>query len=228
MEFDFEKFFKRYETLKNQADEIFNIVKKQFPECVKCKLECSDCCHALFDLTLIEALYINHYFNDKIPEKRKAELLETANKVDRKIYKLKRKAFKAFETGEEENKILAELAEERVACPLLNSDNCCELYENRPITCRLYGIPTAIGGKGHTCGLSEFKPGESYPTVNIDTIQSRLYEISKDLVKEIRSRYVKMGEILVPLSMAILTNYNEEYFGLESVNSETINGSEVE
>ncbi len=220
MEIDFTAYFERYEKIKQQADEVFKRVQSQHSDCVKCRIECSDCCHALFDLTLIEALYINHHFNQKIPEARRDELLEMANKADRMIYKLKRKAFKAFESGTPEEEILAELAQERVTCPLLDSKNCCELYENRPITCRLYGIPTSIGGKGHTCGLSEFKPGESYPSVNMDMIQSKLFEISIDLVKELRSKYVKMGEILVPLSMALLTTYDATYLGLESEEQE--------
>lgn len=227
MELEFKIFFDRYERLRDQADEVFQHVKKQFPECVKCKLECSDCCHALFDLTLIEALYINHHFNDLLPEARKAQLLEFANKADRKIYKLKREAFKSFEAGKSEDQILEEIAKERVACPLLNSDNCCELYDYRPITCRLYGIPTSIGGKGHTCGLSEFKAGESYPTVNIDAIQSTLYQISKELVQEIKSKYLQMGEILVPLSMALLTTYDENYFGLTDGENIADKNSEV-
>lgn len=220
MKLNFKKFFERYEELRKQADEVFDRVKEKFPDCVKCRLECSDCCHALFDLTLIEALYINHHFNNLLPDDRKRELIEIANKADRKIYKLKRKAYKAFEAGKPETEILEELSKERVTCPLLAEDNSCILYDYRPITCRLYGVPTSIGGRGYTCGLSEFKPGKSYPTVNVDIVQSKLYEISKELIQEIKSKYVRMGEILVPLSMAILTTYDETYFGLADNDTE--------
>ncbi len=213
---DLSPFFERYEKLRSQADSVFEKVKDEYSDCVNCKIECSDCCHALFDLTLIEALYINHHFNKEISEKRKTELLEIANKTDRTIYKLKRKAFKALEAGDTEEKILEELASQRVACPLLNKKNCCELYDYRPITCRIYGIPTSIAGKGHTYGLSNFKPGESYPTVNFDVIQSKLYGLSNEVVKEIGSKYIKMGELLVPLSMALITTYDESYLGLET------------
>lgn len=214
MDLNFNLFFEKYEKIRAQADDIFNKIKQQYPDCVKCKLECSDCCHALFDITLIEALYINHHFNEILSNKRRTQLLELANKADRTIYKLKRKAAKSFESGVSEYDILTELAKERVTCPLLNSNNCCELYQRRPITCRIYGIPTSIAGEGHTCGLSEFKTGESYPTVNVDAIQSKLLEISKELVTEIKSKYIKLGEILVPLSMALLTTYDESYLGI--------------
>ena len=103
-----------------------------------------------------------------------------------------------------------EIAAERVRCPLLNDDDMCDLYEYRPITCRLYGMPTSIGGIGHTCGKSGFVEGKPYPTVNLDVIQKRLYEISAEFVSRIKTKYVKMADMLVPLSMAILTDYDEE------------------
>ena len=40
----------------------FAKVKEQFPDAVKCREGCADCCHALFDITLIEALYVNTRF----------------------------------------------------------------------------------------------------------------------------------------------------------------------
>jgi Fe-S-cluster containining protein len=107
------------------------------------------------------------------------------------------------------------MAAERVRCPLLNSDGLCDLYEYRPITCRLYGLPTAIGGIGHTCGRSGFVEGQQYPTVNLDMIQKRLYVISAEFVSQINSKFVKMAEMLVPLSMAILTAYDENYLGIK-------------
>jgi Fe-S-cluster containining protein len=218
---NFNLFFERYERIRAQADDIFKKIKQQYPDCVKCKLECSDCCHALFDITLIEALYINHHFNKELSNNRKTQLLELANKADRMIYKLKRKAAKSFESGESEYNILTELAKERVTCPLLTSNKRCELYQYRPITCRIYGIPTSIAGEGHTCGLSEFKPGESYPTVNLDAIQSKLLEISNKLTAEIKSKYLKLGEILVPISMALLTTYDENFLGIVEKDSKS-------
>jgi hypothetical protein len=78
----------------------------------------------------------------------------------------------------------------------------------------LYGIPVSIGGAGHTCGLSGFKEGKNYQTVNMDAIQKKLYEISDDVVRHINSKYLKLSEVLVPLSMAILNVYDKEYLGL--------------
>ncbi|MGD9374129.1 MAG: YkgJ family cysteine cluster protein, partial [Desulfobacterales bacterium] len=154
MPIDYKPFFKKYEALAAMADEVFERVKKEYADCVKCKTECSDCCHALFDLSLIEALYIHHQFFKRFDGEKKAQLIDRSNTADRKIYKIKKKAYKALEAGKSEMDILAAMAEDRVRCPLLNDKERCDLYENRPITCRLYGIPTSIAGTGHTCGKS--------------------------------------------------------------------------
>ena len=98
---------------------------------------------------------------------------------------------------------------------MLNSKNLCDLYEYRPITCRLYGIPTSIGGRGHTCGLSMFEEGKSYPTVNIDAIYVKLSELSTELITTLNSSYKAMDKILMPLSMALLTTFDESYLGVK-------------
>ncbi len=218
MDIDFEPFFQEYETLRNIVDATFNRVQEQYGDCVRCEVGCADCCHALFDLTLIEALYINHKYHQRLDEKERAALNEKANLADRQTYKIKRDAYKRMESGEDQSAILDHVAEQRVRCPLLNEDDRCDLYEYRPITCRLYGIPTAIGGKAHTCGLSGFVPGEPYPTVNMDNLHDKLYDISERLVKSTPTRHKKMADILVPLSMALLTIYNEAYLGMEAAN----------
>lgn len=214
--------FSKYEALVQQIDGVFEDVREKYPDCVKCQLECADCCHALFDLSLIEALYINRKFIETVLEQRKAEILESANKVDRQLYQLKKKAFKAVELSEKtEEQVLFEMAAERIRCPLLNTDNQCDLYDFRPITCRLYGIPTSISGRGHTCGLSGFKEGESYPTVNLDAVHAKLREFSHEVVVTLKSKHVKMGDVLMPLSMALLTVFDEAYLGLAKDQAES-------
>lgn len=216
---NFTKFFQQYEELVRQVEQAFEKVKNEHKECVKCKVGCADCCNALFDLTLIEALYIKEKFDTAYDGEKKEALLERANVADRLIHKLKRKAYKEYEGGRTEKAILEEMSEKRVRCPLLNDEEQCDLYAFRPITCRLYGIPTQIGDEAHCCLLSGFKPGQPYPTVKVDQIHKRLYQISADLAREIRSRYPQLAEMLVPLSMALLTDYTEEYLGIRSDSS---------
>lgn len=213
MKIDFTPYFKKYEDLVSKVDIAFSRVKQQFPEAVKCRKGCADCCHALFDLTLIEALYINTRFNEKFKDAKKEELLEKANKADRKIYKIKKAAYRATQEGKNEEAVIEDIAKERIRCPLLGENDLCDMYDSRPIACRVYGIPQAIGGKGRTCGFSGFKAGESYPTLNMDAVNDQLMALSTELVQDMQTRHIRMAEVIVPLSMALITEYNDAYLG---------------
>ena len=214
MEINLKPYFEKYEALVEKATAAFDRVKASHGECVKCVEKCADCCFALFDLTLIEALYIHDKFNKKFKGSVKIALVEKANRADRGIYKIKRKAFKELASGRNEGELLAEMALERVRCPLLSEEDLCELYEYRPLTCRFYGIPTAIGGAGHTCGKSGFKQGEQYPTVNLDAVHGQLQQISAELLRDIKSRNVKLVDLLVPLSSAMIMDFDEVFLGV--------------
>ena len=214
MEINLKPYFEKYEALVEKAEAAFDRVKASHAECVKCEEKCSDCCFALFDLTLIEALYIHHKFNEKFKGSARIELVEKANRADRRIYKIKRHAFKELQSGRNEGELLAQMALERVRCPLLSEKDLCELYEYRPLTCRFYGIPTAIGGAGHTCGKSGFQQGTQYPTVNLDAVHGQLQQISAELLRDIKSKNIKLVDLLVPLSSAMIMNFDEVFLGI--------------
>lgn len=214
MALDFTKYFKRYEMIIGEADAAFQAVRSQAVDRVCCKEACSDCCHALFDLTLIEALYLNHHFNQVYSRLTRSKILERADEADRTAYRLKREMFKASQAGASTEKILLQAAQAKVRCPLLNDGDLCDLYTFRPVTCRIYGVPTAIGGQAYSCGHSGFEPGCNYPTVFMDKLQDRLYLLSHELTGSLKTRYRELGSVLVPVSMALLTAYDENYLGL--------------
>jgi Fe-S-cluster containining protein len=215
MNIDFTAYFQRYEKLVKMTDEAFNKVKDQYPDSVNCKVGCADCCYALFDLTLIEALYINNKFNEKIDGPEKLLILDKAAEVDRKIYKLKKQAYKDSQNGVEDVEILGKMSMEKIRCPLLDDSDKCMLYENRPLTCRVYGIPTSTRGMSHICGKTDFEQGQPYPTLDMDKLYNYLYTISQDMIIEMRAPNVKMADILIPVSMTLNTKYNPEYFGFK-------------
>jgi Fe-S-cluster containining protein len=214
-EIDYSPIFKKYEKIVDLVDSAFEQVKKQNGDLVRCESGCSDCCHALFDLTLVEAIYINHRFLELFKDQKREEIIERANSADRKIYKIKRQAYKEIEKGENEIKILADIGAERVRCPLLDKEDRCELYQYRPVTCRVYGIPTAIQGMSHTCGKSGFVEGGKYSTISMDKLYQNLYKLSEEFVAIIQSKHLKMADILVPVSMALITDYDDEYLGVK-------------
>ncbi len=215
MPVNFAPYFEKYQALLAEVDAVFAKVGKACPEAVTCAEGCSDCCHALFDISLVEALYLNAAFNKRFPKGPMRErILDLADASDRAHYKLKRKAVKAGEKGVSTETILADLARERIRCPLLGDDDRCLLYDCRPVTCRLYGVPLEIGGKAHSCGKSGFTPGGAYPTVKVEILQDRLFALSGELAAGIGSKFPLLADMLVPVSMALLTEYTPEYLGV--------------
>lgn len=211
---DFSSYIKKYEDFVEQIEAVCLKVKNDHSDKIACRQGCSDCCHALFDLTLIEALSIKRRFDERFSGKIRHDILTCADETDRKIFKIKKQATEAEKLGSDGGKIIERISQEKIACPLLDEQHHCMMYDHRPIACRVYGIPTSTGGKGYTCGLSGFSKGENYPTLNMDVVYKRLYDISNELVRDIQSKYPGMGDILVPLSMCLNTDYNDEYLGI--------------
>jgi Fe-S-cluster containining protein len=212
---DLDKHFVKYEAVVSMVDQVFDRVKKEYPKEVFCREKCSDCCYAIFDLTLIEALYLNHKFNEKFSGTEKADLIAIADKTDRALVKMKRDAYKKVKDGADQLEIVGRMSQERVRCPLLGDNNLCLMYENRPITCRVYGIPTSTAGASHICGRTNFVQGKAYPTLNMDKIYTQLQLLSAELVKEINSTNIRMHELLIPVSMAMVTLFNDEFLGVK-------------
>lgn len=216
MALDLREHFVKYEALVQMVDAVFDRVKNEFPKEVFCREKCSDCCYAIFDLTLIEALYIKDKILNKFQGKEKNDLIQIADKTDRALTKMKRDAYKEVKNGASQLEIVGKMSQERVRCPLLGEDNLCMMYDKRPITCRVYGIPTSTEGVSHICGRTNFVQGQPYPTLNMDKIYTQLQLLSAELIKDIKSENIKMHEMLIPVSMAIVTDFNETYLGVKT------------
>lgn len=212
---DLQPIFAEYEKLRASCDAMFERIRHDHAQCVTCKEGCSDCCHALFDLSLVEAMYINRAFQQAFDYgPQRSAILTRAAETDRHLTRLKRELFREEKSGKSPEAIMEEAARIKCRCPLLGDDDRCLLYQARPITCRLYGVPTAIAGQGHVCGFAAFEKGKQYPTVYLDKIQSRLEDLSREIGRTVNSRFRELHEVYVPLSMALITNYDEAYLGI--------------
>ena len=201
----------RYEQLVAKADQAFEKMAKDYPRCVKCKSHCSDCCHALFGLFLIEAVYLKHHF-DKLGRKARRAAIQRGKKADRGLKNLGNRLKAQY--GDHQIPKYS-LARERIRCPLLDDNEECILYPYRPITCRVYGIPTSIQGKAHVCGKAGFKKGEFYPAFNLDNVQRKLYQLSKELLggdEEKASLLISVSKVIeTPLEDIIHGSFKQPY-----------------
>ena len=78
MALDFTEYFDRYEAVVAEVDAVFNKFENEMSDLVKCGKGCSDCCYALYDITLAEALYINKKFNEKFSGLERSTIVERA------------------------------------------------------------------------------------------------------------------------------------------------------
>jgi len=157
------------DTLFVAIDQAFEAVRKEHPESITCGKGCADCCQAVFDVSLVEAVNLQ------------AHVQRLDLSVREEIAVAGQEARQAWE------RIMGaglDPAVARIRCPLLDGQGFCLCYEARPVNCRTYGIPTVIDGKGHVCGFSGFEPGKTYPTVNLASLQQVLHNLSVQLAGE--------------------------------------------
>jgi len=209
--------FRSYELLVDKADAAFRQMEEDSGACIKCERHCSDCCHAVFGLFLIEAAYLKQYF-DQLEGREIREALFRCSDTERALKRLEIK----LQTHEDEPQMQAYImARERIRCPLLDENQDCILYTYRPITCRVYGIPTKIHGKARVCGKAGFKSGESYPVFDLDGIYRELYILSKELLNSSDVGDPNKADFLISSPKAIGTPLehliNETFSDLEII-----------
>lgn len=178
--------------LRARCDAAFKQVSQQHAGAIACKTGCDDCCHALFDLAPMEVLALAVAFK-QLPRQERREALRRAEKAARIYDETARQVLAAKDRDR-----LELLSQARVPCPLLNQGRCI-LYEERPATCRLYGIPVAIQGHARTCHKARFKEGLSYPTVDWGQVNEQLDHLSAaavSLVPTLTSRRLDIARAI--------------------------------
>ena len=132
----------RYRELLSEVDAWFVKCSLVSGDQISCERGCSACCRGLFDITLLDAFMLKDSF-DMLPEEIKEAVLK---KSRRRIGQI-RKIWPDFDDPwllnrypeEDWDKVMPE--EDETPCPLLGEDGSCMVYDGRPMTCRLNGIP---------------------------------------------------------------------------------------
>ncbi len=172
------------------VDKTVEKIYASHPKEIHCKRGCADCCHAMFDISLIEACYL-------------AQQLQADQKIMQDSKEEATTALTQFQQIRTEG---GDPAQARIRCPLLDENNACRCYHGRPINCRTYGTPTIIHGQGHVCGLSGFGKGSNYPTINLQPLQESLYTYSEEIAPgHGQQRFTIAQVILAPERFIIAT-----------------------
>lgn len=206
---NYKNVFSKYEKLVKEADFAFQDISRNYKDNIICKVQCSDCCHSVFGLFPIETAYISYNFS-KLPRNIRKEILERALEAENKLSALEESMKKEY--GKDEQAMLDALSRQRIRCPLLNDENKCSMYEYRPITCRVYGMPTIMGGKMRACWKGNFNKGEHYPSFNLDTMYHELYGLSREMLEErgyIEDDLDEIGGLLLSMPKAVSVSVEE-------------------
>ena len=197
--------FRSYELLVDKAEAAFQGMQKDHSSCIKCEPHCSDCCHAIFGLFLIEAGYLKEHLDELTNEEKRAALLR-CEEAEKSLERLQ-KMLQAHEGDPQMQAYI--MSRERIPCPLLNENQDCILYPYRPITCRVYGIPTKVQGKARVCWKAEFKKDERYPVFDLDGVYRDLYFLSIELLKSAGKDDPEKASLLFSVSKAITTSLED-------------------
>jgi Fe-S-cluster containining protein len=200
--------FGKYLQEVRKADYLFKTIQEKYPDSVRCRIRCCDCCHAVFGVFPIEAAHIHHHFS-RMDRKTRRDVLRIAEKSEAEILKAK-DTLKVFE--DKPHMKVYGLGKQRVRCPFLSEREECIFYENRPIICRIYGVPFSMNDgkkeKAYACGLSGFQEKVTYPTVKLGKIYQELCNLSKELLRE--AGYIQPGKkasLMLPLSRVVRMSF---------------------
>lgn len=132
----------RYETLLEEVDGWFDACRSRYPEMIACHQGCSACCRGLFDITLLDAFCLKRGF-DRLPLivqqavhlKAVARLVELSGRWP--------EFTRPWTLNHIHELTWDEMMPEKdeTPCPLLSAEGVCLVYAQRPMTCRLNGIP---------------------------------------------------------------------------------------
>lgn len=132
----------RYRDLLEEVDGWFRGAMARFPEQIACTTGCSHCCRGLFDITLLDGLLVQAGFA-QLPADLRERVLERASGSVATV----RRTWPDFDAPwllnsyPEDEYDAAMPDEDETPCVLLDDDGRCLIYDHRPMTCRLHGIP---------------------------------------------------------------------------------------
>lgn len=203
----------RYLELVARTEALFRDVAQAHPEAVACRPGCDECCSVYFELSLIEAFMVSGMFQSTAGAAAKERVLQRAAEVEpcfEEVRTLLGRA--AHKTGAKAGDLHEAASRVSIRCPL-NEDRGCVLYDHRPITCRLYGVPQKIGERIVACPRSGFRLGGNYPTVNVNEIQNLLFQYSRELLEDfIGIVAFEPPGILFSMAAALRTDFDRDFF----------------
>ena len=183
-----------------------------------CRGGCSSCCRGLFDITLLDAWLLKEAFatlpgetRNQVLDRCRPRLVELQNR-----WPALKNPYLLNALPEMEWQEMPE--DDLTPCPLLDDRGYCLVYDARPLTCRLHGLPNIdVSGEdfdGTTCTLH---PGDPR-TLPDEILHWRFREVFEQEVK-LFQRFAKRltgtswHELDTFIPLALLADYDEVDWG---------------
>lgn len=131
---------RKYLSLLRDVDAWYGAVKAAHPSQVPCEKGCRDCCLGLFDVSIAD----RELLRAGLAKADEATRRDIASRAEAILAKLRASFPHLGETleGLDDEAVDAVCdALGPVECPVLGPAGECRLYEHRPLTCRLAGVP---------------------------------------------------------------------------------------
>jgi Fe-S-cluster containining protein len=170
-----------YRALLADVDAWYRSVKSAHPDQVPCTKGCRECCIGLFDVSLADRDLLREGLAKADPavrtdiQARAAALMGRLREVEPGL-------------GETLDGMSPDAIDDLcdavgdVECPVLGREGECRLYEHRPLTCRMSGVPVVdVSGKTvypEGCAKCTLKPKDT-PRLDCDRISKRERKILK-------------------------------------------------
>jgi Fe-S-cluster containining protein len=135
-------FLSEYADLLAEIDRWFARCQTSQPEHIHCASGCSGCCRGLFDITLLDAALLQQGFALLPDEIRRTVLQKSQQRRDhlQSIWPEFAPPFVLnYRTEEDWEALMPD--DDETPCVLLDANGRCLVYNHRPMTCRLHGLP---------------------------------------------------------------------------------------
>jgi Fe-S-cluster containining protein len=139
---DMKEILTQYRGLLTEVDDWFHRCSKLYPQEISCTSGCSGCCRALFDITLLDARYLQLGFERLPPDVRQSVLAEAERRVSllqQQWPEYSHPYLLNYRPETDWQDLMPE--DDETPCLLLDDEGRCLVYEYRPMTCRLHGLP---------------------------------------------------------------------------------------
>jgi Fe-S-cluster containining protein len=187
-----------YRPLLARVDAWYRSVKEAHPDKVPCTKGCRDCCIGLFDVSLADRDLLREGLAAADPAVRK-DIGARAAALVAKLRELRPELGDTLDGWESTD--VDDLCDDAgdVECPVLGPGGECRLYEHRPLTCRMSGVPV-VDQAGRTvypegCAKCTLKPAET-PRLDCE-------RISRQERKLLRERYPQQSGVTLFICQAL-------------------------